>query len=155
MDEALIANWNSVVKKDDLIYHLGDFAFTKTEYGFDSYLKRLNGLIVLVKGNHDHIAWQNREKFYSYSDSYREITCRDKSITLCHYAMRVWNQSHRGAWHLYGHTHNTLPDDPHALSIDVGVDCHNYFPISFEKVQEIMSKKTFKDPLIRTPITQG
>jgi len=26
-DETLIANWNSVVKPDDDIYHLGDFAF--------------------------------------------------------------------------------------------------------------------------------
>ena len=27
MDEALIANWNAVVRPDDIVYHLGDFAF--------------------------------------------------------------------------------------------------------------------------------
>jgi calcineurin-like phosphoesterase family protein len=58
--------------------------------------------------------------------------------------MRVWNKSHHGAWHLYGHSHGTLPDDPNALSFDCGVDCHNYTPISFEQVEAIMAKKTFK-----------
>jgi len=58
--------------------------------------------------------------------------------------MRVWNKSHHGALNLYGHSHGSLPDDPHALAIDVGVDCHNFTPISFEQVKKIMSKKTFK-----------
>jgi calcineurin-like phosphoesterase family protein len=144
MDETIIANWNRVVGKHDLVYHLGDFAFGTGEYVFDSYFKRLNGLIVFVKGNHDRLAWQNRNKFYSHSDGLREIEVKGQDITLCHYAMRVWNKSHYGAWQLYGHSHGTLPDDPHARAIDVGVDCHNFTPISFEQVGEIMAKKLFK-----------
>jgi calcineurin-like phosphoesterase family protein len=33
---------------------------------------------------------------------------------------------------------------PYSLSMDVGVDCHNYFPISFEKIKEVISRKQFK-----------
>lgn len=27
MDQAIIANWNSVVKPEDIVFHLGDFGF--------------------------------------------------------------------------------------------------------------------------------
>ena len=140
MDKALIANWNARVGKDDMIYHVGDFCFQD----FDRYFNQLNGLKIFVKGNHDRNAWQNRNKFYSHSDSYREIRVNEQDITLCHYAMRVWNKSHYGAWNLYGHSHGSLSDDPHARAIDIGVDCHDYAPISFEEVARIMEKKLWK-----------
>ena len=66
-----------------------------------------------------------------------------RRIVLCHYAFRVWNKSHRGAWHLYGHSHGSLPDDPNSLSFDAGVDCHEFTPISYERVKEIMAEKRF------------
>ena len=144
MNEAIISNWNKVVQPNDLVYHLGDFCFGTTDTHFDMYFKRLNGLIVFIKGNHDKLAWKNRAKFYASSDSYREIKIDGQPITLCHYAMRVFNKSHHGAWHLYGHSHGSLLDDPHSLSFDVGVDCHNYTPINLEQVKEIMSRKLWK-----------
>lgn len=143
MNEAIIANWNSVVKDGDLVYHLGDFCFGREDYSFDSYLNRLKGLIVFVKGNHDRLAWANRRKFYAAHDSYHQTVINGKDITLCHYAMRVWDKSHHGAWHLYGHSHGSLPDDPNSLSFDCGVDCHNYRPINFDEVEAIMAKKTW------------
>lgn len=52
MNEGLIRNWNSVVSADDTIYCLGDFsmAFRPVE----TYTPRLNGIKVLILGNHDH-----------------------------------------------------------------------------------------------------
>jgi len=72
------------------------------------------------------------------------IDLAGQQIILCHYAMRVWDKSHWGIWHLYGHSHGSLPDDPRSLSYDVGVDKNNFTPLLFEEVKEIMSKKTFK-----------
>jgi calcineurin-like phosphoesterase family protein len=46
---------------------------------------------------------------------------------------------HHGAWHLYGHSHGALP--PYGKSFDVGVDCWNYKPVSFEQVQEKMNQQ--------------
>lgn len=140
MNRGLIANWNSVVKKNDIVYHLGDFSLGGT---FLEHFYRLNGIIHLIEGNHDNQASKHKEKFASYSNL-KEISVNGQRITLCHYAMRTWNKQGKKAWSLYGHSHSNLPDDPNALSIDVGVDCHNYFPISFEQVQRIMNKKTFK-----------
>lgn len=144
MDDAIIENWNKVVKHDDCIYHLGDFCFGRDERDFNSYFRRLNGKIILIKGNHDKLTWRYRNAFFASYNSYNEIDIEGQKITLCHYAMKVWNKSHRGAWHLYGHSHGSLPDDKNSLSFDVGVDCHEFKPINIEDIRHIMSKKTFK-----------
>lgn len=145
MDNAIITNWNSVVGPNDLVYHLGDYCFGREDYDFDKTFRRLNGKIILIKGNHDKLAARNCRKFLEYHPSgLCETVIEGTNVVLCHYAMRVWNRSHHGAFHLYGHSHGTLPDDPNSLSFDVGVDCNNYFPFSWEQVKARMAKKTFK-----------
>ena len=64
-----------------------------------------------------------------------------KMITLCHYAMRTWRNSCYNSYQLYGHSHGMLPDEPHLLSMDVGVDCHNFYPVSIEQVIQKMETK--------------
>jgi len=53
MDEALVANWNAVVKPNDKVYHLGDVVINKKAL---KTLGRLNGDKVLIRGNHDIFA---------------------------------------------------------------------------------------------------
>lgn len=142
-DAVLIHRWNSLVERKDMVYHLGDFAFGEGSKDFDKYFEQLNGNIVFIKGNHDKLAWRNRGAFAGYHYGFAEEEINGQRIVLCHYAMRRWNASHYGTWHLYGHSHGQLPDDPHSLSIDVGVDCHNFTPVSFERVAELMAKKFF------------
>jgi calcineurin-like phosphoesterase family protein len=152
MDAMLIKNWNEVVDYDDDVYHLGDFSLTTPERTL-RILEQLNGNIHLIKGNHEKSVLQKsytKEKFVWIKD-YFELKVNDtdapgnlRTIVLLHYAMKVWNKSHHGAFHLYGHSHGSLPDDPKSLSFDVGVDSHNYRPISYEEVKRIMSKKTWK-----------
>ncbi len=151
-DEALIQNWNSKVRPEDTVFHLGDFALGGDVEYAASVLRRLNGKINYIEGNHDKVIkkiWENRVSFgvggklVSY-DQMREISINGQGIVLCHYAMRIWHKSHHGYWMLFGHSHGTLPDDPNAKSFDVGVDCHNYFPISIGEVSEIMNRKKFK-----------
>ena len=50
MDEALVANWNSIVKPNDKVYHLGDVVINKKAL---KTVGRLNGDKVLIRGNHD------------------------------------------------------------------------------------------------------
>lgn len=63
--------------------------------------------------------------------------------------LRVWRGSHRGNWHLYGHSHGTLPDLEDKLSFDVGVDAHDFHPLSYEEVKAIMAKKTWTAPFAK------
>jgi calcineurin-like phosphoesterase family protein len=68
------------------------------------------------------------------------VKINHQKLILDHYAMRVWDQSHHGSWHLYGHSHGKLPDL--GLSTDVGVDGHNFQPWSFEEVRAYFRSKT-------------
>lgn len=152
-DETLIANWNKTVGPNDTIYFLGDLCLGNPEQ-FYKYINKLNGNIKFLFGNHDKGAREIQRRI-NYRDNnklpkleflgdYAKIRFDNQKIILTHYAFRVWDGSHRGTWNLYGHSHGNLPDDKHSLSIDVGVDCHNYTPIDFYQVKEIMSKKNFK-----------
>ena len=47
--EWIIKNWNSVVKPNDIIIHLGDLAWK----GHREIIPRLNGIKILILGNHD------------------------------------------------------------------------------------------------------
>ncbi len=74
-----------------------------------------------------------------------------------HYAYRIWNKSHHGCIHCYGHSHFSLSDDPDSLSMDVGVDAaanyiskdgklypENYRPLAWSDIMNHMDKKNFK-----------
>src|ERR1700745_301785 len=60
-------------------------------------------------------------------------------IVLCHYALRVWNRSNRGSWHLSGHSHGRLPQVANYLSMDVGADTHDFCPWHFDEIKNRMS----------------
>jgi calcineurin-like phosphoesterase family protein len=143
MNEKLILKWNETVQPNDEVWHLGDFALC-TLIDAHSIRSRLNGKIHIIWGNHDKVAKNMKNTWNSYHDYFELKVQGYPTIVLCHYAFRVWNKAHHGSWHLYGHSHGSLPDDPNLLSFDTGVDCHNFRPISIEEVQKIMSIKTFK-----------
>lgn len=50
MNEKLIENHNSLIKKNDTVYHLGDFCFSRESIWI---AKKLNGKHRLIMGNHD------------------------------------------------------------------------------------------------------
>jgi len=53
MNETLIANYNSVVGKNDLCYWLGDVMYGATKEKVRSILSRMHGRKYLIIGNHD------------------------------------------------------------------------------------------------------
>jgi len=147
MNEKMIAAWNTLVKPEDDIYHLGDFAFMKPGPLW-SLLWRLQGKKHLILGNHDKYIIDNWDELldrgaFASIQYYRELKVAGKMLCLFHFGQRVWNKSHRGSIHLYGHSHGSLP--PHGLSVDVGVDCKeitsDYRPIHLTEVLDYMSKR--------------
>jgi len=139
MDNAIINNWNSVVAQDDSVWVLGDFTMSSDKYLIDRTLSRLNGNKYLVLGNHDSSACKF-SSLWSWVYDLTHISVESKTLVLCHYAMRVWYKSHHGSWHLYGHSHGSLPEENN-LSFDVGVDAWGYTPVSFNQIAKKMADK--------------
>lgn len=136
MDEELVQRYNKVVKPGDIVYHLGDFSFHYTQEEIEVLLKRLNGRKIFVSGNHDKDRQFNR---LSYQEHFRILELTGKfwspyNPTLCHFPMMSWNGSFHGTFHLHGHTHGNLPFDPSIRRLDVGVDVHEFAPVSWDDV---------------------
>ena len=152
MDTVLIDNLNKDVKSEDTLYFLGDFLFgMNKEPRAIEYRRRIHRKnIVLIFGNHDEVFRKNKDLAkHLFSDCYDmlETHVNKKRITLNHFSMNIWNKSHHNAWHLYGHSHGTLPDNPNSLSFDCGVDTEwpqighkKYTPYHFDEVNSIMTK---------------
>jgi len=151
MNARLLDGINDCVAPGDTLYHLGDFAFRGGDPAL--YCGRIRCRnVVLVLGNHDPQSLDGvpdpafAALFRSVHSLFRlkvRSGGQDQLIVLCHYAFRVWDQVHRGSWHLYGHSHGTLPNDPNSRSWDAGVDANDYRPISLHQVASIMASKHF------------
>jgi len=141
MDACILDRMNAHVKQNDTLYFLGDFCMGSVEK-VAAYRKGLScKTIHFADGNHDKVTRKLQHLFSSWS-SLSEIQLGKQRIVLCHYAMRVWPHHARGAWQLYGHSHRNLPDDPLSLSMDVGVDSHDFGPWPFDEVNAIMKAKS-------------
>lgn len=143
MADGLVERWNARVALADHVYVLGDFALLPRKR-IGAVLERLNGTKYLVRGNHDH----NAKGLFEWEKDLHTLKVEDdrveggyQRIVLCHYPLLVWDRRHYGAWHLHGHSHGNLPDDPGALRLDVGVDVHGWAPLSYADVREIMETR--------------
>lgn len=156
MNETLIQNWNSVVSSEDEVWILGDVCMGRLKDTVRN-LGRLKGHKNLVLGNHDKKAAKMKEftQHFERIEKYHEITVYDEEeghkqkIILSHYPMSVWNKAHHGAWMLHGHCHGTHKRSlPHVVDkgkiLDMGVDVHNFFPVSYEQLKQMMSFKKFE-----------
>lgn len=146
MNAVMVERWNSVVAKEDMVYHLGDFTLEDLSH-FTKWARQLNGNIRILPGSHDQ-PWlkdfaasqkiQVIALLVSLEFSELGISGRPQVIVLCHYSMQVWDRSNHGAWHLFGHSHGKLKGI--GSSFDVGVDCTDFVPLSLEQVAEKMRR---------------
>ena len=128
-DQYLIYKWNSVVKPEDKVYHLGDIGFKNFTYAkriFDS----LNGTKVLIKGNHDNFKLNQYEQIFKDARAYHVL---DKFI-LSHIPIHGESLS-RWRANIHGHTHSNHIKDRRYYNVSVEV-LKDYEPINFEEIRE-------------------
>lgn len=134
MNSKMVEIHNLRVKPEDTVYFLGDVAFCDPR----RFVSQMNGHKHLIIGNHDHKRMKDLKRcsWGWMKDVHLLETGDSPYIWLSHYAHRSWPNSFHGAWHLYGHSHGLIPDTP--TSMDVGVDCHGYGPVSLDQIKHRM-----------------
>ena len=125
MNEGIIRQWNSQAKPGDTIFVLGDIACAtdkKITHNLPGILERLNGHIILVRGNHDTYTTQKimAEHGHIVCDYY-EYKIDKNLICMSHYLHAAWNRSRYGSVHLFGHHHGSV-DVKAGRCFDVGFD---------------------------------
>lgn len=129
MNETLIERWNSVVRHNDHVYHLGDVYFKKE--GIEDILKRLNGKKRLVIGNHDELKDGVLTRFFEKVMVSRYF--KDEKLFLTHIPVQV--DSILGGpdvKNVHGHIHEKLIESDRYVNICV--EHTNYKPVPIEEV---------------------
>lgn len=149
MDETIIANWNSVVRPSDTVIHLGDFALGG-KGTIPAYLDRLNGHILLMKGNHDRPRsfWRQFEGKVDVLDyGYQMgIALQDHKdihgVIFSHRPMEL-NKIPVGYLNFHGHIHSTPTNRKYNVlpHIDVGVDYWGFTPVTMRTILDTMLKE--------------
>ena len=129
MHSVLIKNWNNTVKKDSIIYHMGDFALGNNEQ-IATVFNSLNGRKRLILGNHDH------PKKNFLKTLFEEVYC--KPILLDRYLL-----SHHPIMldlgsliNVHSHVHqNSLNTHHHA---NVSCEHINYTPVAFKNLHTLL-----------------
>lgn len=149
-DELLIQAWNKKVSPKDTVYHLGDFSFGKVDQTLE-LLKRLNGKIVLIPGNHDEEQkWFTNEEVMCKFDAVvqrKNLRYNGNRYVLDHYPIHEWRNKHRGWCHLHGHSHG-YTDSWGLRRFDVGVDARPdslMQPWAMEEIEAILLKRPIVD----------
>jgi len=147
MDNEILGQINSLVAPEDTLYILGDISF-KGNDTIKNYRNRIACQdIIYIRGNHDKRS--SIVAAFGHCHEALEVDIEGVRFCLSHYAHRVWNKSHHGSIHLYGHSHGRLEYEPWGKSMDVGVDAayamhEEYRPFALEEILKIMGKRTPK-----------
>jgi calcineurin-like phosphoesterase family protein len=166
---------NSIVRPNDILFHLGDVTLNCNEEQFESFFASLNcQTIYTLWGNHNSPSWSVYQRevanfFRSMDDdftatqpkpdvevyplryknlifigNYAEVVVDGMYFVMAHYPIYVFNHMNKGAIHLCGHSHYSLPlsqaDNPTSKVLDVGWDGWAK-PLSVKEIADIMAKK--------------
>lgn len=141
MNFHIVKNWNSVVVKDNMVYHLGDF-------GNYDYVKQLNGKVVLLAGNYE--LKDLKENYNNDKTAFKQYLISlgfydvifDKNYNLDLQTTNGekvgFNLSHKPTdcnktkFNLFGHIHEKCKIKSFGLNVDV--DASSFMPISLEQV---------------------
>lgn len=116
MNEYMIAKWNGRVRRNDEVVVIGDLSWGNVEKT-NEILRRLNGILYLILGNHDQILSNqkidtSRIKWMKY---YEELSDNKRKVVLCHYPIMFYNGQYRldkegmpRTYMLHGHIHDSM-----------------------------------------------
>ena len=147
MNNTLIECHNSVVSKEDEVYHLGDFSFGNLDQT-KQILKKLNGKHHLIIGNHDKFSWKEYIDIgFSSVQRFMYLSLPNIGCVGLSHDPAIATIDQTIPW-ITGHIHNLY--DCCNNTINVGVDVRDFTPISTQQLEQCIKqiKITIKHNLI-------
>lgn len=123
-DDWIIYQWNSIVKKSDLVWVLGDVAFTLEGL---KKVKKMNGNKHLILGNHDIFTYVEYCKYFNKVHGFMKY----KGMWLSH--APIHEESLRNKINVHGHIHSKTINNPNYIC--VSVEPLNGIPINLEEIK--------------------
>lgn len=143
MTEKMADNFNSVIPKNGILFHLGDWSFNGKDK-IETFRNMLNvEEIHLVTGNHDeHIEKGDYDHLFTSRHKYLELEVGHYKFNIFHFNITSWNHINRGAFHLHGH-HHWQGDQrfSEGKCMDVGVDGNNLCPYKLTDIIELLKDR--------------
>lgn len=138
MNERIVDNWNSMIKPQDKVYHLGDVACgVQEQHQFTHLMGRLNGHSRLMIGNHDNIH-QPAYKWFERIELWTGGKFKQYNFVASHIPLRP-DQMRDGEYNVHGHIHQNILDDNHY--INVCVEHTDYKPVHLDEIREIIKRR--------------
>lgn len=169
MHQHMIEQWNSVVRPEHTVLHLGDAALGLHEESLKNY-ELCNGSKFLIPGNHDPISIlkspnYREKKRHLYEAQFSilhekplrmELVMNSKEVVTIyasHYPHDDGSEYQRKYRKLellppmnhhlvHGHTHSSevlTVNENNIISYHAGVDAHNYVPVSVEQLAKVFA----------------
>ena len=136
MKSSIIDEINTKVEPTDILYHLGDLYFGKSQEELRELLSEIKCRMHFIRGNHDNHVKVMKE--FGHVDDYKELKVNGQLIVMSHYPFAFWKNAHHGSISFFGHCHARYQHPGRA--IDVGYD--SYFKIlEFGEAMDIAKLK--------------
>ncbi len=131
MNSVMIERWNKKVTKEDIVIHLGDFAFGSSEK-IGEIRKKLNGTVFLIAGNHESCKKMKDAGFVVIRGS-----IQIENFILSHRPLPQ-TEIPKGFINVHGHIHQK--ESLHG--INVSVEKTGYEPVEISEINKIKELKT-------------
>lgn len=125
MNYWLIRNWNRIIRKQDIVYFLGDFANSRrNQRRVINFIHSLNGRKRFIRGNHDKFIRGYHHFVLKYKGKYFYLVHNPADIPA------TWK-----SWAIFGHTHNKGKFiDKENKRINVSIEQIGYKPINIDNL---------------------
>ena len=126
---------NNLITKDNIVYHLGDFCLSNDDE-IKNIFNRLNGNIILIRGNHDRKLVKFYENIGFKVLTHAPIILDEYKLMLSHVPLPDVKIKD-GYINLHGYIHNKKINDDYPKNysknrhINLSVDVTNFKPIIF------------------------
>lgn len=156
MNKALTENWNALVAPEDLVIIVGDVSLERDEKTWRSYLEKLNGIKILVQGNHDKEKAIPKDLFLMIVQHMQIKVRGGILVNISHYPYKNdaaelkeakeggyepkfqdLRLEDRGQWLIHGHVHTSWKF--RKKMINVGTCVWDYKPVLLDDLIDIIS----------------